>query len=438
MGDLEEVIPRGFAMRRGHRQKLLRKRGPKAAGECRGPAAFARSVQTCRERSFSCEGWESSARKAGRAFSRQWRCEVHDERGELHRAGYDQCSCSNEVLREPDAGIHYAFDLSHTCRISKLLLEVACCNESRDAASLCSTGLSSEVEDLVLSPWQEALARADRSAREYVIANKVRGEATSCRGSLLVRDRCPQRQLPRTDAYHCRLVELLSLACPDAARSVNLEKALIHVEHSSLCHRACQRPRGPPLKKKLLCKRAMRASRAPDACSKPRDKLLINVALNNFIHKSRCGIRSCPRHNDSNAELLILPEHCAAFVRTMQDFKKRGYPCKPCLAFHSTPYVDAYDGISRNNFDPQKCGRHDAGYYGRGTYFHTNSPNGGAGSSHTFFALILKGREYELTYRLGCPLEPGFDSHIASDRKNSGETVIFKKDQMLPVFCFDT
>jgi hypothetical protein len=181
----------------------------------------------------------------------------------------------------------------------------------------------------------------------------------------------------------------------------------------------------------------MRASRASDLCSKPGDKLLINVALNDFIHESRCGIHSCHRHKDSTAELLILPEHLAAFVTTMQEFKKKGYPCKPCLAFHSTPFDDAYDGISRNNFDPQKCGRHDAGYYGRGTYFQTNLPHGGAGSRHTFFALILKGREYELMYRLGCPLEPGFDSHIAADRKNTGETVIFKKDQMLPVFCYD-
>lgn len=438
MEDFEEVIPRGFAMRRGHRQKLLRKRGPKAAGECRGPTAFARSVQTRRERAFSCEGWESSARKAGRALSRQWRGEAREEREELQSAGYDQCSCSNEVLREPDAGIHYAPNVAQTCRISKMVIEVVCCKESRDAASLCSTGISSEIEDPVLSPWQEALARADRSAREYAMADKAGDEATSSKGAPLVRDRCLQRRKPQRDAYRCVLAELLSLACPDAARSVNLEEALNDAEHSGLCHRSCHRLRGPPLKKKGLRKRALRASRASDACPKPREKPLINAALNDFIHESRCGIGCCRRHNDSTAELLVLPEHLAAFVMTMQEFEKKGYPCKPCLAFHSTPHADAYDGISRNNFDPEKCGRHDAGYYGRGTYFQTNLPSGGAGSRHTFFALILKGREYELTYRLGCPLEPGFDSHIAADRKNSGETVIFKKNQMLPVFCYDT
>lgn len=430
MEDFEEAIPRGFVMRRGHRRKLLRKRGPKAAGECRGRTAFARSLRTRRGRSFSCEGWESSARKADRACSRQWRRELRDERDELQSAGYDQRSCTDDIFRELDAVMRYAVHVPQTCRTSKLLLEVVGCMETWDVASECSTGLSSEVEDPVSSPWEVALARADRSAKEYALANRVRGEATSGKGTLM-RHKRAQRLTPKNDAYMCSLAELLSVACPDAARSVNLFKALNDVESG-------QRPRGPPLKKKLLRKRGMRASRASDACSKPPGKLFINAALNDFIHESRCGICSCPRHNDSSAEMLILPEHLAAFITKMREFQKKGFPCKPCLAFHSTPYDDAYEGISKNNFDPEKCGRHDAGYYGRGTYFQTNLPSGGAGSRHTFFALILKGREYELTYRLGCPLEPGFDSHIAADRKNSGETVIFKKDQMLPVFCYDT
>merc|ERR1711964_806000 len=115
-----------------------------------------------------------------------------------------------------------------------------------------------------------------------------------------------------------------------------------------------------------------------------------------------------------------------------------GRPWLPCLAFHSTPYADARIGISLNNFDPNKCGRHDAGYYGRGTYFHTKVPYGGAGPRNTFLSLILKGREFALTYRLGCQLEPGYDSHIAADRMHSGETVIFHPDQMIPVLRYDS
>merc|ERR1719330_1890290 len=163
--------------------------------------------------------------------------------------------------------MHCAFNAAQSRRMSRLLLEVASCEDSQDDASLCSTGLSSEVEDPVLSPWQEALARADRSAREYAMANKVRGEATSCEGALLERDRQPRRQLPKQDAYRCRLAELLSLACPNAARNVNLEKALNDIEDSILRHRPGQ---GPPLKKKLLRKRAMRESHD---CSKLRGKL---------------------------------------------------------------------------------------------------------------------------------------------------------------------
>merc|ERR1719330_823223 len=136
--------------------------------------------------------------------------------------------------------MHCAFNAAQSRRMSRLLLAVACCGDSQDDASLCSTGLSSEVEDPVLSPWQEALARADRSAREYAMANKVRGEAKSCKGARRARGRLHQRQL--YGAYRCKLAELLSLACPDAARSVNVEKALNGIEHPGLGHRTSQRP----------------------------------------------------------------------------------------------------------------------------------------------------------------------------------------------------
>merc|ERR1711979_84415 len=99
----------------------------------------------------------------------------------------------------------------------------------------------------------------------------------------------------------------------------------------------------------------------------------------------------------------------------MEALKKAGHPHLPCVAFHSTPHVDAREGISQGNFDPDKCGRHDAGYYGRGTYFHTNVPNGGAGNANVFLAVILKGLELAVPYQLGCPLTAGYDSHVAAD-----------------------
>eukprot|EP01012_Entosiphon_sulcatum_P016054 TRINITY_DN21009_c0_g1_i1.p1 TRINITY_DN21009_c0_g1~~TRINITY_DN21009_c0_g1_i1.p1 ORF type:complete len:707 (-),score=142.54 TRINITY_DN21009_c0_g1_i1:13-2100(-) len=167
-------------------------------------------------------------------------------------------------------------------------------------------------------------------------------------------------------------------------------------------------------------------------------------ALYNYVHKTREAIGKGGQANyfgsivTKNLRLLILPQHTERFRKKQQELLQDGRPSDPCVAFHSTPHVDAMNGIVANNFDPEKCGRHDAGYYGRGTYFHTNVPHGGAGGANTFIALLLKGREYELTYRLGCPLQPGYDSHIAADRKATGETVIFKQNQMLPVFLYDS
>merc|ERR550537_2023341 len=105
----------------------------------------------------------------------------------------------------------------------------------------------------------------------------------------------------------------------------------------------------------------------------------------------------------------------------MESLRREGRPHSPTVAFHSTPHSDASEGIAKGNFDPSKCGRHDAGYYGRGTYFHTNVPHGGAGQKNVFLALILKGCEFALHRRDGCPLQPGYDSHIAEDRRATGE-----------------
>eukprot|EP00661_Eupelagonemidae_sp_cell13_P018902 gene18902-biopygen9987 len=38
---------------------------------------------------------------------------------------------------------------------------------------------------------------------------------------------------------------------------------------------------------------------------------------------------------------------------------------------------------------------------------------------------------------LGCARKAGYDSHIADDRRQTGETVIFSADQMFPVFLYD-
>jgi hypothetical protein len=169
-------------------------------------------------------------------------------------------------------------------------------------------------------------------------------------------------------------------------------------------------------------------------------------ALAQFLASARAAVANKQKHHHmymqeeaiSNIQLVILPAHVDAFTKKLEEFSSNGRPCVPCVAFHSTPHEDAWRGIARDNFDPEKCGRHDPGFYGRGTYFHTNVPYGGCcGGSKTFLSLILKGVEYELNYRLGCPLEKGFDSHIAADRKNTGETVIFHQSQMIPVISYD-
>jgi hypothetical protein len=144
-----------------------------------------------------------------------------------------------------------------------------------------------------------------------------------------------------------------------------------------------------------------------------------------------------PEADPSKIQLVILPARVDVFSQKLLELYSSDRPWKPCVAFHSTPHQDAWQGIAKDNFDPEKCGRHDAGFYGRGTYFHTNVPFGGGGGSKTFFSLILKGVEYELNYHLGCPLEEGYDSHIAADRKLTGETVIFHQSQMIPVISYD-
>jgi hypothetical protein len=152
------------------------------------------------------------------------------------------------------------------------------------------------------------------------------------------------------------------------------------------------------------------------------------------------GVRQAlgaPTDKERNVRLLLMPMHTEALIKKIEALKEAGRPHLPCVAFHSTPHPDAREGIAQGNFDPNKCGRHDAGYYGRGTYFHTNVPSGGAGAKNVFLSLILKGREFALHQCHGCPLQEGYDSHIAADRRQTGETVIFNKDQMLPVFLYD-
>eukprot|EP00927_Polykrikos_kofoidii_P018756 TRINITY_DN18736_c0_g1_i1.p1 TRINITY_DN18736_c0_g1~~TRINITY_DN18736_c0_g1_i1.p1 ORF type:complete len:366 (-),score=47.25 TRINITY_DN18736_c0_g1_i1:31-1128(-) len=139
-----------------------------------------------------------------------------------------------------------------------------------------------------------------------------------------------------------------------------------------------------------------------------------------------------------HVRLWCMPWLTEGFCRKRLALKAAGHCDTPCVAFHSTPHQDAVAGILREGFDPAKCGRHDSGWYGRGTYFHTATPCGARGYENTFLALILKGRAYNAKQDRyhERDLQAGFDSHVADDRSMTGETVIFSRNQMLPVFLF--
>jgi len=211
-----------------------------------------------------------------------------------------------------------------------------------------------------------------------------------------------------------RIVELLSLAMPDIANSVSLRGALLaHVKD-----------------------RQLEGLRYNETCSLA---LLESDPVALFVRKVRQVIGPALYYagRERNVQILLMPMHIEALIRKMEALRAAGHPHLPCVAFHSTPHADAWQGIAQGNFDPGKCGRHDAGFYGRGTYFFTDVPVGGMGPRNVFLALILKGREFALNRCDGCPLQQGYDSHIAANRRQAGETVIFSKDQMLPVFLFD-
>lgn len=208
-----------------------------------------------------------------------------------------------------------------------------------------------------------------------------------------------------------RIAQLLSLATPHVAKSAGVREAL-------LAHTQDQELQG------------LRNGEARSLAIREQDPIA------HFVSGVRQAM-GAPAGEEKNVRLLLMPLHTEALIKKMEALKAAGHPHLPCVAFHSTPHPDARDGIAQGNFDPNKCGRHDAGYYGRGTYFHTNVPQGGAGGRNVFLSLILKGREFALNRHDGCPLQEGYDSHIAADRRNTGETVIFSKDQMLPVFLYD-
>jgi len=226
-----------------------------------------------------------------------------------------------------------------------------------------------------------------------------------------------QEEATARDAVR-RIVQLCTLACPGASQG-------LHAAFESLAPSLHGMKEGE-------------ARSVPIQAGHPLLEFL--GAVRREVHR-RSGTPAPRQAQPAAAQLLILPGHTAAFVRKMEELRAAGRPCLPCVAFHSTPHRDAVRGISTGNFDPEKCGRHDQGYYGRGTYFHMNIAQGGAGGD-TFLSLILKGREYSVSGangrgpKLGAPLEPGYDSHVASDRLQTGETVIFHQDQMLPLMLY--
>lgn len=235
--------------------------------------------------------------------------------------------------------------------------------------------------------------------------------------SLAVHGMSPSSQLSKAEAALLALSRLLKLASPIAAEEVFIDEVLLSLR-----------------------------SEVDAALS--TGETLVDVpsehALAQFLALARAAVANEGLHGHmpeeaglSKIQLVILPAHLDTFSQKLLELHSNDRPWKPCVAFHSTPHQDAWRGIARGNFDPEKCGRHDAGFYGRGTYFHTNVPYGGGGGSKTFFSLILKGVEYELNYNLGCPLEEGYDSHIAADRKLTGETVIFHQSQMIPVISYE-
>jgi hypothetical protein len=250
--------------------------------------------------------------------------------------------------------------------------------------------------------------------------DRVAEAASASERLLLERLERLERRRSRSGAALLAVSHLLKLASPDAAEGAFIDEVLLslHPEVDAALKAGTSLvdvPAGHALAQFLA------SARAAVAKKQEHPNMLANMLAQEAV---------------SNIQLVILPTHVDAFTKKLEEFSSTGRPSVPCVAFHSTPHQDAWRGIACNNFDPEKCGRHDAGFYGRGTYFHTNVPFGGGGGSKTFLSLILKGVEYELNYRLGCPLEKGFDSHIAADRKDTGETVIFHQSQMIPVISY--
>jgi len=292
---------------------------------------------------------------------------------------------------------------------------------ARYSAAACGDGVAEAASEKVF--WDSRATEAasekffwDNLEREW---NKMETEFSKWRkglplaemaGDSLVADSSFLSQLPAGSPL-LAISHLLKLASPTAAQETAIDEALLSLQSDG-------------------------------GAAWSSGESLVDVpsghALANFLASAMTAVEPRMTGADlSNIQLVILPAHVNAFTEKLHEFHSSGRPWKPCVAFHSTPHPDAWQGIAKNNFDPEKCGRHDGGYYGRGTYFHTNVARGGSGGSKTFLSLILKGIEYELTYRLGCPLEKGYDSHIAKDRKFTGETVIFHQSQMIPIISYD-